>query len=38
MPGGAHKMGELADGDLTDIATYIHSLAPIDSDPFKCLQ
>lgn len=36
MPGGPGKMGDLADGDLTDIATYLHYLAPIKNGPFTC--
>lgn len=36
MPGGPGRMGDLTDGDLTDIATYIHNLAPIANGPFTC--
>ena len=37
MPGGAHKMGDLAMSDLTDIATYIHTVPAIENGPFTCL-
>jgi mono/diheme cytochrome c family protein len=36
MPGGMGKMGDLADQDLRDIATYLHYLAPIANGPFTC--
>jgi mono/diheme cytochrome c family protein len=36
MPSGPGKMGDLTDGDLTDLATYFHNLAPIKNGPFMC--
>jgi mono/diheme cytochrome c family protein len=36
MPGGPGRMGDLADGDLTDIATYLHTIAPIASQAYQC--
>jgi mono/diheme cytochrome c family protein len=36
MPGGPGRMGELVDGDLKDLATYIHSIPPLKNGPFKC--
>lgn len=36
MPGGPGRMGDLADQDLTDIATYLANLAPIKNGPFSC--
>ncbi len=38
MPGGMHRMGDMTDADLKDIATYILHLPPIDNGPFKCDQ
>ena len=35
-PMGHGWMGDMTDGDLTDIATYIHTLPPIKNGPFKC--
>lgn len=35
-PGGPELLGKMADGDLTDLATYIHTLPPIVNGPFKC--
>ena len=37
-PGGPDRFGKMADGDLTDIATYIHTLPPVKNGPFKCVQ
>lgn len=34
MPGGAAGLGGLFDGDLTDVATFIHSLPPVVNGPF----
>jgi mono/diheme cytochrome c family protein len=36
MPGGSPRMGDLTDGDLQDIGTYFHYLAPISNGPFTC--
>jgi mono/diheme cytochrome c family protein len=36
MPGGPGKMGDLTDGDLKDIAIYLHNLKPIANGPFTC--
>jgi len=35
-PGGPDRFGKMADGDLTDIATYIHTLPPVKNGPFTC--
>ncbi|MEP7122900.1 MAG: cytochrome c [Byssovorax sp.] len=35
-PKGPGYMGDMTDADLTDIATYIHTLPPIKSGPFTC--
>ena len=37
-PGGPERLGKMADGDLTDIATYLHTLPPVKNGPFKCMQ
>ena len=34
--GAPHKMSGMTDGDLADIATYLHALPPIESGPFQC--
>ena len=36
MPGGPGRMGDLADGDLTDLATYLHTIPSIASSVFQC--
>jgi mono/diheme cytochrome c family protein len=36
MPGGHGYMGDMTDADLTDIATYIHTLPAIKNGPFQC--
>ena len=35
-PMGHGWMGDMTDGDLNDIATYIHTLPPIKNGPFTC--
>jgi mono/diheme cytochrome c family protein len=35
-PKGHGFMGDMTDADLTDIATYIHTLPPIKNGPFTC--
>jgi hypothetical protein len=35
-PGGADRIGAMTDADLTDIATYLHSLPPVKNGPFTC--
>ena len=37
-PGGPELLGKMTDADLTDLATYIHTLPPIDNGPFTCTQ
>jgi mono/diheme cytochrome c family protein len=37
-PGGDSYLGKMADGDLQDIATYLHSLPPVANGPFQCVQ
>lgn len=36
MPGGPGRMGDLADADLQDLATYLHTIPPIASAAFEC--
>jgi mono/diheme cytochrome c family protein len=36
MPGGAGRLGGLTDGDLSDIAAYIHTLPAVVNGPFGC--
>lgn len=36
-PGGPELYGKMTDGDMRDIATYIHTLPPVANGPFKCL-
>jgi mono/diheme cytochrome c family protein len=36
-PGGADRFGKMTDGDLTDVATYLHTLPPVKNGPFKCV-
>lgn len=35
-PGGPELLGKMTDGDMTDIATYLHTLPPVANGPFKC--
>jgi mono/diheme cytochrome c family protein len=37
-PGGPERFGKMADSDLRDIATYIHTLPPVANGPFTCVQ
>lgn len=37
-PGGPELLGKMTDGDLTDIATYLHTLPPVSNGPFTCVQ
>ena len=37
-PGGPELYGKMTDGDMRDIATYIHTLPPVANGPFKCVQ
>jgi mono/diheme cytochrome c family protein len=37
-PGGPELLGKMTDGDITDIATYIHTLPPVMNGPFTCVQ
>ena len=37
-PGGPQLLGMMADSDLTDLATYIHTLPPVVNGPFTCTQ
>jgi mono/diheme cytochrome c family protein len=34
MPGGTDQLGGLPDGDLSDIANYVHTLPPVVNGPF----
>lgn len=36
MPGGPGRMGDLTDGDLQDLATYLHTIPPIASGKYEC--
>jgi mono/diheme cytochrome c family protein len=35
-PGGTELLGGMTDGDLRDIATYLHTLPPVANGPFSC--
>jgi len=35
-PGGPERLGGMAEADLRDIATYLHTLPPIENGPFTC--
>jgi mono/diheme cytochrome c family protein len=35
-PGGPDHIGGMTDDDLTDIATYLHTLPPVKNGPFTC--
>jgi len=37
-PGGPERLGKMADGDLRDLATYIHTLPPVANGPFQCVK
>jgi mono/diheme cytochrome c family protein len=37
-PGGDQYLGKMADGDIQDIATYLHTLPPVANGPFQCVQ
>jgi mono/diheme cytochrome c family protein len=37
-PGGPERLGMMTDGDMKDVATYIHTLPPVKNGPFKCTQ
>ena len=37
-PGGPDLFGKMSDGDMQDIATYIHTLPLVANGPFKCVQ
>jgi mono/diheme cytochrome c family protein len=37
-PGGPERLGKMADADLKDLATYIHTLPPVKNGPFTCMQ
>jgi mono/diheme cytochrome c family protein len=36
-PGGPDRYGQMADSDVRDIATYIHTLPPVANGPFQCM-
>jgi mono/diheme cytochrome c family protein len=35
-PGGPDHIGGMTDGDIMDIATYLHTLPPVQNGPFTC--
>jgi mono/diheme cytochrome c family protein len=37
-PSQPDRLGGMTDGDMRDIATYIHTLPPVKNGPFKCMQ
>jgi len=37
-PGGADRLGAMTDGDVRDVATYLHTLPPVVNGPFQCGQ
>jgi len=36
-PGGPERLGKMSDADMTDIATYLHTLPPVKNGPFQCI-
>jgi mono/diheme cytochrome c family protein len=36
-PGGAERLGKMSDADMTDVATYLHTLPPVKNGPFQCI-
>ena len=36
-PGGPDRFGMMTDDDAMDIATYIHTLPPVENGPFECV-
>jgi mono/diheme cytochrome c family protein len=36
-PGGSERLGGMKDSDLTDIATYLHTIPPVKNGPFQCV-
>jgi mono/diheme cytochrome c family protein len=36
-PGGPDAIGGMTDGDLRDVAVYLHTLPPVKNGPFTCL-
>ena len=36
-PGGPELLGKMTDGDVRDIATYLHTLPPVTNGPFTCV-
>ena len=36
VPGGACRLANLGDADLTDLSTYIQTLPPVTNGPFRC--
>ena len=37
-PGGPDRLGMMTDDDARDVATYLHTLPPIENGPFQCIQ
>jgi mono/diheme cytochrome c family protein len=37
-PGGAERLGKMTDGDMRDVATYLHTLPAVANGPFQCVQ
>jgi len=37
-PGGPDRLGMMTDDDARDIATYLHTLPPVENGPFQCVQ
>jgi mono/diheme cytochrome c family protein len=37
-PGGPDRLGQMTDGDMLDVATYLHTLPPVANGPFQCVQ
>ena len=37
-PGGPELLGKMTDADMTDLATYLHTIPPVANGPFTCTQ
>lgn len=37
-PGGPERFGNMTDGDIRDIAVYLHTLPAVANGPFKCVE
>jgi hypothetical protein len=37
-PGQADRLAKMDNGDVLDVANYIHTLPPVENGPFQCVQ